>query len=384
LVNRARPRIALLAHRVASPSATGIGRYYVEIATSLARADGQHDYVLANTREREKPRWLPDGLEHKVVPGPRKAVAVAWALSGRPRADRWLGAPDLVHALHPWTATPTRAPLVVTIHDLMPIQHPGWYPRHETWLFKRGVDYVRDHAATVIAVSGHVADQLQAEAGIERDRLRVVHEAAGDEFRIVPSPALVAEVCARHGVMPGRFLMAIGQIARRKNLGVVLRALARLNPDLLGTPALLAAGPRGVGAEEVDADIERLGLASRVRFAGYVPGEDLPVLLASSAALVHPSLGEGFGFTPLEAMAAGVPAIAARSGALPEVMGDAGVLVNPTDPDAWAQAIERVLRDREHRVAVIGAQTVHQEHYRWSRVAAETAAVHADVLEDGR
>jgi alpha-1,3-rhamnosyl/mannosyltransferase len=375
-----RPSVALLAHRVASPSATGIGRYYVEIAKSLATGGHPYEYVLANTREPEQPTWLPSGLTRRIVPGPRKLVALSWALTGRPRADRALGRPDLLHALHPWTATPSRAPLVTTIHDLMPTQHRAWYPRHESWLFGRGVAYAREHAAVVITDAEYVAQQLVAEAGIDRSRIRVIHLAVGDEFRTRPDAALAAEVCARHGVEPGRYLIAVGQIARRKNLGVVLDALAKVDPGALGRPALLAAGPPGVGADEITAQIERLGLGERVRLGGYVPSEELPVLVSQALALVHPSRDEGFGFTPIEAMAAGVPVIMSASGALPEVAGDAGVLVDPADADAWAAAIDRVAREPEWRAALTARGDAHQERFRWSRVAADTAAVHAEVL----
>jgi alpha-1,3-rhamnosyl/mannosyltransferase len=373
--------VALLAHRIASPSATGIGRYYVELGTALAYASTpDRTYVMATTREPEQATWLPPGLERMEIPGPRRAFALAWAVAGRPAADRWLGRPDLVHTLHAWTATPTRAPLVTTIHDLMPIQHPTWYPRHERWLFARGVAHARHHARRVLTLSEHRADQLVAEAGIERDRIRVVHLAAGDDFRARREPAEVARVCARYGVEPGRYLIAVGQIARRKNLSVVLRAVAALEPGVLGTPSLLCVGPRGVGAEEVDAEIDRLGIADRVRLPGYAAAGDLPVLVAGAAALVHPSYDEGFGMTPVEAMAAGVPALASDRGALPEAVGDGGVLLDADDADAWAAAVTDAVTDPDHRAALIARGDARQKRFTWARVAAETVAVHEEVV----
>jgi alpha-1,3-rhamnosyl/mannosyltransferase len=374
-------RVALVAHRIASPSATGIGRYYVEVARALAvAARPGRRYVVVTPRERERPTWLPPGLERAEIPGPRKALALAWALAGRPPVDRTLGAVDLVHALHPWTATPSKAPLVTTICDLMPIQHRAWYPRHESWGFARGVAHARAHARRVITISEHRAAQLVDEAGIERDRIRVVHLAAGDEFRARAGAAAAATVCARYGVEPGRFVVHVGQVARRKNLAVILRAIAAVPPDALGAPALLLAGPRGVGADEVDALVDELGIRSRVRFGGYVADDDLPTLVGASLALLHPSYDEGFGLTPIEAMAAGVPALASDRGALPEVVGGGGVLLDADDPDAWAAAIVAVATDPEHRAALVARGDAHQARYTWERVAAETAAVHDEVL----
>lgn len=375
-------RIALLGHRLASPSATGIGRYYVEISRGLAEvADpATHRYVVASTREREHPTWIPAGLEHRTVPGSRKALALSWGLVGRPAVDRALGRPDLLHTLHPWAPTPCRAPLVTTIHDLMPMLHPEWHTRIETWSFNRGVAHARDHASMIVTESQFAADLITAETGIAADRIRVVWGGAGDEFRRRATATDADRICARHGVQRGRFLIVVGAVSNRKNLVVLLRALARTDPALLGTPALLAAGPPGRGAEAIEAEVDRLGLHERVRFAGYVPSDDLPVLVGSSLALVHPSRDEGFGITPIEAMAAGVPAIASDAGSIPEVAGAAAVLVNPDDVDGWAAAITLVASDRDRHDALVQAGDLHQEQFRWARAASETMAIHDAVL----
>jgi alpha-1,3-rhamnosyl/mannosyltransferase len=375
-------RVTLLSHRLASPSATGIGRYYTEISSALAAvADpATHRYAVASTRESEQPHWLPPRLERQVVPGPRKAWAMAWALTGHPRVDRVLHDPDLVHTLHPWAPTPTRAPLVTTIHDLMPMLHPEWHGRLEGWSFRKGVAHARDHATLVITESAFVADILEAEADIPAERIRVIWGGVGEEFRARPTPAEVADVCARHGVTPGRFLIAVGTVSNRKNLPVVLRALARVDPDLLGTPALLAAGPPGVGAGAIEAEVDRLGIGGRVRFAGYVPAADLPILVGASLALVHPSRDEGFGITPIEAMAAGVPALASDAGSIPEVAGSAAVLVGPDDVDGWAAAITSSATDPDRRAALVAAGQERQDRFRWASSAAATMAVHDEVL----
>jgi glycosyltransferase involved in cell wall biosynthesis len=375
-------RIALLGHRLASPSATGIGRYYVEISRGLASvADPTtHRYVVASTREAEQPAWLPDGLEHRPVPGPRKALALSWALLGRPSLDGPLGHPDLVHALHPWTATPCRAPLVTTIHDLMPMLHPEWHGRVESWSFRRGVAHARDHASAIITESQFAADLITAETGIAADRIRVIWGGAGDEFRRRPSTAEADEVCARFRVQRGRYLIVVGAVSNRKNLTVLLRALTQVDPALLGPTALLAAGPPGLGADAIQGEVDRLALHDRVHFGGYVATQDLPVLVGSSLALVHPSRDEGFGITPIEAMAAGVPAIASDAGSIPEVAGAAAVLVDPDDVDGWAAAITTVATDPDRRAQLVQAGDRHQERFRWGRAATETMAVHDQVL----
>jgi len=380
-------RVTLLAHRIASPTATGIARYYVELARALAAAaasgDDAHEYTIATTREQEQPTWLPENLPRITIPGPRKAVTAMLALTRRPYLDRALGRPDVVHTLHPWMPTPVHVPLVTTVHDIMPIEHPDWYPRQESWTYARGLAHARDHATIVIANSEHTAAQLVSEIDVERDRIRVVHMAVSDRFRHRPSAAEIADVARRHGVEPGRYLLVVGQVTRRKNLHVAIRAVAKLDPGLLGSPALLAVGPRGIGAEEIDDEIARLGVGDRVRLGGYAADGDLPALIAGAFALLHPSRDEGFGFTPVEAMAAGVPVVASDAGSLPEVVGDAGVLVDPDDTSAWADAVERLAHDESLRAELVARGTARQERFRWDRVARDTAAIYDEAQARG-
>lgn len=379
-------RVALLGHRLAAATATGIGRYYREIAQGLvAVADpATHQYLVASTREPAPPDWLPPGLEHGVIGGQRQVAVLRWALTGRPLLDEDLGRPDLVHTLHSWAPTPCRAPLVTTIHDVMPLQHPAWFGRAEAWLFRRGVDHARDHAIVVVSESHHAAGVIAAETGIDITRIRVVHGGVGDEFRRRCAPEVLAALARRYGVEHGRYLIAVGAVSARKNLPVLLRALARVDPALLGDPGLLIVGPEGNEATEVHAAVEQLGLEDRVRFTGYVPRDDLPGLVGAAAALVHPSRDEGFGLTPLEAMAAGTAVVASTAGSLREVVADAGVLVDPDDIDGWAGAITRVVGDPDAQAALVAAGDKRQDRFRWARAATETLAVHDEVLGRSR
>lgn len=380
-------RVALLAHRLAMSEPTGVGRYYRELAVALAEAADPDvvGYVVASPRETpretETLEWVVPPLRHASLGGPRLARHAAWCALRRPTVDRALGRPALVHTLHPWAPTPTRAPLVVTVHDLMPVVHPEWHRRDERFGLQRGLAYAHDHAALIVVASSWTGDLVRHHLGIGPERVVVVPEGVGAEFRQHPSTATIAETCRRYGVEPGRYLVTVGAVAPRKNLLTVVRALARVAPATIGTPALLVVGPSGRGAAAVRDEVDRLGLTQRVRFAGYVPGVALPTLLAGALALVHPSLDEGFGLTPLEAMAAGTAVLASNAGSLPEVVGDGGVLLVPDDADAWAGAIEAVATDDEHRDAVVAAGARHQARFTWEATARATMAAHLEVLQ---
>ena len=374
--------LALVAHRFAAPHPTGVGRYYAELAQGLAAvADpATHRYVIASPREAADPPWLASPVRRVDLGGLRKARALAWSVLHVPRIDGRLGSPDLIHVLHPWAPVPTRAPLVVTVHDLMPLLHPEWHGRLEARLFRDGARSLADRAEVVIADSAHTAALVTEHLGVAPDRLRVVWIGAGDEFRHRAPAEVQAATCERHGVEPGRYLIAVGAVSRRKNLSVVLRALARLDPALLGTTALLSAGPTGKGADEVEAEADRLGLRDRVRFAGFVPDAELPVLVGASLGLVQPSRDEGFGITPIEAMAAGVPALASAVGSVPEVAGEAAVLLDPDDVEGWAAAIAALATDEAHRADLVARGARHQARFTWRAAAEATLAVHDEVL----
>ena len=220
-------------------------------------------------------------------------------------------------------------------------------------MHRRGLRHAVEHAALLVVNSEHTGREVVDVLGVEPERLRVAHLGVGDEFRRRPAPAEVAAICARHLVEPGTFVVAVGAVSERKNLGVVLRALAALDPAV--RPVLVAAGPSGIGAQGVVAAADRLGLSDTVRWAGFVDHRDLPALVAASAALVHPSRAEGFGLTPLEAMASGVPALVSDVGAVREVTGGAAILLDPDDADAWAGALAEVVTDADRRAALVAA-----------------------------
>lgn len=369
-------RAVLFANRLVDPvgSMTGIGRYVVGVTRALAaRAEPGWRYDVSGPSERSRPEWLPPGVGHRPVPGPRRGLHLAWTAIGQPRLERVVGPFDLVHVLHPSFPLPTGRPKVVSIHDVMLLEHPEWYQRGERWGFRRCMDQLAAGDGPVISVSGDVAERLVRQVGVARNRITVVHLAVGEEFRAPVPPDQVEQVCGALDVRPGAFLLAVGNLSTRKNLGTLVRALGKTQDRRL--PLVLAGRP-GTGAEALDAEIRRGGLSERVRLADFVADADLPALLQSALALVHPAVDEGFGLPPLEAMAAGTPVVAARAGSIPEVVGRAAQLVDPLDPEAWAEAIDLVTADSDLRAVMAAAGRSRAATFTWERVAAQTAAVH--------
>lgn len=364
-------RAALFAHRFAAATPTGVGRYSVELAAALRHQPGL-DLVLSSAAEHGPLPSVLHGLPVAHLAGPRPVALARWLLFGAPVIEGTTGPVDVVHQLAPFVPVPTRAPLVATVHDLMPIEHPTWYSRVERAGYKRGLAAVMRRATRVIVDASRVADAVVDRYGFDRERITVIPAGVSDAFRRRWNRAEQEHVCRRYGVVPGRFVIAVGAMDVRKNLGVLVAAARGLDVTVL------LAGAKGEGWPAVEEAMQGGG-PLRVRAPGYVADDDLPALVASARALAHPSLDEGFGLPPLEAMAAGTPVVLARAGALPEVAGDAALWVDPHDQVGWRDALERVVGDDALHAELSAAGRRHAEQFTWERTAAATAQVYRDA-----
>jgi glycosyltransferase involved in cell wall biosynthesis len=360
-------RISLFAHRPADAQPTGIGRYVRELVAALARlVDGAEDLVLASTSEPGAPDWLPGGIRHQVAPWPRRVVQLSWCLGAGPQLERGLGTRDVTHLLQPFPPVPTASPQVVTVHDIFPIEHPEWYPRSERWTFRRSVGLELRRAARIVVPSHWVAERVASVSGVDAGRIAVVPHGVTGTFGDVSADGVRA-ACARYGLRPGGYVVCLGAISERKNTLVLARAVATIDDPAI---ALVVVGSAGHGADVIRDEIARLGPSARIVETGYVPDAEAAALVRGAATLAHPALAEGFGLVPLEAMAAGTPVVAARSSSVPEVVGDAAVLVgDPTRPEPWADALRSVLGQPERRAAMAEAGLRQAATFTWERAA---------------
>ena len=374
-----RPTVALYGHRLQDPSGTGISRYARELIAALARSDpSPFRYTMASSPERRGPDGLPADLPYHHPPGPRRVLHASWSTLRRPRVDRFVGRPDLLHVLYPSTPVPTSAPTVSTIHDLIPLRHPEWFARYERWGFAHAVREAARRADALIAVSTVVAEEVTSLLEVSAERVHVVPLGVAPSFSVDPAPELVERVCGRHGVRPGGYFLVLGAVSTRKNLAPLLEAMAnRRRTDAL---PLLAVGPLGVGGQEVVDLVSRRHLGDRVRLTGWLPSAEVVALLHGARGLLHPSVEEGFGMTPLEAMTCGVPSAVSRGGSLPEVVGDASILVETCDPDRWGDAMTGLADDETLRSRLIVRGRTRAATFTWERTAGSTTEVYRWVL----
>ncbi len=347
---------------------SGIGRYTRALVPALVALAPETRWVLYLDRP---PTDLPSAAEARYLPWPQRLL---WTLWAAPR-DLRRRPVDVYHAVTGFEVPPAPGPrYVATVHDLVPLRFPRLVPWRHRWAVRCLLPGALRRAARVIAVSAATRAELLARYPLPPDKVRVVPEAAPPGFGPPPAEA-VAALRARYG-LTDPYVLFVGLLEPKKNLPALLEAVARLRRrGGWGTATLVLAGARGWGPGDLRETVERRGLGEAVRILGPVPDTDLPALYAGATVFVFPSLWEGFGLPVLEAMAVGTPVVAARRGALPEVAGDAAVLVEP-EPDPLGDALGTVLADRRLRERLREAGLARARAFSWERTARETLAVY--------
>lgn len=287
---------------------------------------------------------------------------------------------DLVHVPSHLAPGGLPVPMVCTIHDVIPLIYPRsiWNPFARAKYRSRLLQAVRQ-ATYVITVSQITSSTLSVYAGVDLAKVRVVHNGVGEEFRPVEDVEIRARV-RRTYALPERFALWVGEFRRHKNLAFLIDAWQHLQARLDQPLALVLAGPQDGTFGDIKALAVKKGLQDLVFFPGYIRGQDLPVVYSMASVFVFPSLYEGFGLPPLEAMACGTPCVVSNSSALPEVTGGAALVFNPTVREQLIDAVARVLTNPEV------AATLRKEGFRqaalfsWQKAAQQTLEVYEGAL----
>ncbi|MFN8498486.1 MAG: glycosyltransferase family 1 protein [Anaerolineae bacterium] len=265
---------------------------------------------------------------------------------------------------------------VVTVHDLGFRHFPAAHTRRQRAYLEASTYWAARRAARLLADSDATRRDMIQLYGVSPGRILVAYPAVDPQYTPAAPPEEAASLRRRYD-LGERYLLFVGTLQPRKNAGVLVEALAHAPPDI----GLVLAGRAGWGgeAQRLRRQVERLGLSERVRFLGHAPAADLPGLMRQALALALPSLHEGFGMPLAEAMACGTPTLAADTSSLPEVVGDAGLLLPVRNADAWAAALVRVAEDAGLRAEMRAKGLVRARRFTWERAAivAEAALIGA-------
>ncbi len=355
---------------------TGIGVCTEHILTRLTRPGIDVVAFAVSARGAHSLRSLvPSGVDVVRRPMAARPLRAAWSRSDHPAIENWTGRIDLVHGPN-FVVPPSRVGAeVVTVHDLTCVRFPQLCTDDTLQiptLLRRAIA----RGAWVHTVSQFVADEVIDVFGIDPDRVRVVHNGAP---ALRPAEERESLALAGRSLVGGTdYLLSLGTIEPRKDFPSLIAAfdlLAPSHPQLL----LVIAGPDGWGADAVDAAIGSSPHRSRIRRTGWIDDQRRDELLAGASAFVYPSIYEGFGLPPLEALALGTPVVATRVGALPEILAESAGWADPGNPDSLASAIDEVLRDPStaaHRTR-LGENRLAQ--FDWGRSVDALVDLYADV-----
>jgi glycosyltransferase involved in cell wall biosynthesis len=357
-------------------SQAGIGQYILNLVKWLAQIDGANEYVLLQSRKdsrniieqanfRRVSLWTPSHhrFEQQALPAEIARLGL-----------------DLLHS--PDFIPPFRANCrtIVTVHDLAFLLYPQFLTRESARYYGQ-IDQAVRRADHIIADSESTRRDVLRLLGAPPDKVSVVYLAANPMYRPIPLAQARQWVGEKFG-LTGEFILSVGTIEPRKNLPTLLRAYRQLLDAYKLDAELALVGGEGWLYDEVPSLVETLRLTDRARFLGRVSDQDLLHLYNAAGVLAHPALYEGFGLPPLEAMSCGTPVVVSNTSSLPEVVGDAGLLVDAEDVDAWAAALWRVCTDDDLHDELSQKALARSRRFSWERTARHTLHIYEQVIGD--
>lgn len=358
---------------------TGIGRFVAELAGGLT-ADTDVELVglamTARGREQIAAQLGCDQLGCETPlsrHAPARVLRWLWQRVDWPPVELLTGKVDLVHGTN-YVVPPTRnAAQLVTVHDLAAWHDPSLVDQSSK-VYPQLVKRALERGAHVHTVSNHVASEIQAELGLAADRLHVVYN--GISEGPAPTPGAGSSIASGHP-----YVLALGTIEPRKDFPLLVEAfreVANVHSDV----HLVIAGGSGWGGDELASAIERSGLGDRIICPGFVSAQQKADLLGEAELLVSAARYEGFGIVPLEAMAAGIPVVAADGGAISEVCGNAAKLVPVGDASALSQAMLQVLGDDELTKQLVAAGAARAAEFSWRNTVTSMVDVYRQLCSD--
>ncbi len=360
----------------------GIGTYVRNLVGQLGRLDnGRDTYVLiCRKTDAEFVRSLGPPFEAVVDRAGNYSLleqfSVPWSLR---RAKV-----DLFHAPHYVISPLTACPIVVTIHDCIHLRFPQYLPNRRAYYYARVMMILAARRARrILTVSQASKDDILRYLDVPASKIEVIYNALDERLATPPDEEEVSRVRERFQLR-SPFILYTGNIKPHKNVDRLIEAFAILRRRRGDDLKLLIIGEEISRYPNLRRLVHRFHLHQHVRFFGFVPEATLRVLYRLAAAFVFPSLYEGFGLPPLEAMASGTPVITSNVSSLPEVVGDAAILIDPMNPGAIADAMRRVLEDPALRADLIRRGCERVKAFSWARSVARTREVYQEVLAECR
>ena len=368
----------------------GIGRYTRELTRAVFdSAPSDYSFVLFYAagwpgttipyqQELAALCALRPGTRVCPIPLPERRLTQLWHRLRIPFRVEWIaGTFDILHAPD-FVLAPSAKPGIVTIHDLSYLVHPECAVPGVARYLRYAVPPSLARAQAIFADSVATQHDLETYYGVTPKRVEVVYAAVSDRFRPLDAD-IIAPIRAKYA-LPAKFLLSGGTLEPRKNYVRLFEAYARARTQS-ELPPLVVFGRRGWLYEDILAAPERLGIADSVRFIDYLDDTDLPAVYNLAWGFVYPSLYEGFGLPPLEALACGTPTLVSNVSSLPEVVGKAALLIDPTDVSSLATELIRLVTDEDTRAVLRTAGPVQAQTFSWKTAAQSVLRQYAQLTQ---
>ena len=355
-------------------SRAGIGEYIVQLVEALAKIDSEEeDFVLLQSRKDKTHLIKSNGFYRKSLwtPSHNRFEQLGLGFEISRLKLNLLHSPDFIPPFR------RKYKSVITIHDLAFLLYPHFLTKESARYYGQ-IDQAWRKTDHIIAVSEATRRDSIRLLGVPENKITVIHEAANPIYCQLPQDEALQRVKERYK-FDRDYILFVSTIEPRKNLPGLLQAYRRLRDEYKRDELLVLAGANGWLWEEVYETVNRLNLDDYVTFLGRVPSEDLVYLYNAARVLVHPSFYEGFGLTPLEAMTCGTPVIVSNTSAIPEVVGDAALMIDPHDIDGLTVAMWRVLTEKELREDLICKGLKRAKQFSWDKAAKQTLEVYRKV-----
>mgnify|MGYP001592743278 CR=1 FL=1 len=358
----------------------GISEYTHQMLQALGELKTSHEFFVLTTGVNDQALVplpiLPKNFHEVRLHLPQRLLNVGWRYLSWPPVTAWLPPVDLFWAPHFLAPAGRFKRLVVSIHDVIFLDYPEWFTPPDQTYFRLSLNRTLQRADQVITISQATKEALVRHKLFEAKKIQVTPLAVTYE-----TPGVQTQAALRQQYnLPEKYLLMIGTIEPRKNTLRVLEAYERLVGTAVDVPPLVLAGRRGWLGPELETALARPNLRGRVHTLGSFERAHRSALLAGAEMLLFPSLAEGFGLPVLEGMAAGVPVITSNISSLPEVAGEAALLVDPQDTAAIAAGIKKLINDPELRQSLATAGKKRAQLFTWKATAQQTLAVFEEVV----
>jgi glycosyltransferase involved in cell wall biosynthesis len=356
----------------------GAGNYIIQLIGALERLESVHEFIIFHQKGGRA--WFSDlerpGFRFILLPDRRPAFRLVWEQFAFPILVRKFRL-NVLHSLHYTMPFIKPCPAVVSFHDMTFFLYPELHTRSKRLFFPLAMRASVKRADMLVVPSDSTRRDALRLLKIAPEKVLTVPLGVNDNFRPQKDERLLLEIRRKYD-LPDRFILYVGLIEPRKNLPSLINAYDCLRKRGIDLPVVIA-GRRGWQVEEVTRMVEALHLTAHIHFSGYIEPQDLPMVYNLADLFVYPSLYEGFGLPVLEAMACGTPVVTSAISSMPEVVGDAGLLVPPREIEPLANAMHSLLVDRALREQLSERGLERAAHFTWERTAAEMLNVYQTV-----